>query len=97
MNCSAQNAIIWSSETIIGHGRGISFDSSDEINLPKMEGNATGILLQTNPLLVSSLFFNLTADRVQTNCTDSQFISTAEISSVYPSEFQAVIAILTIK
>ena len=90
LNCSAQNAVQWSSESIIGHGLSISFDNSDEINSTKMEGNATGTLLQTNPLLVSSFSFNLTADRVQTNCTDSQFMSTTEISSVYPSEFHTL-------
>ena len=90
LNCSAQGAAEWTSVYILGTGRSISFDNTDSINIPETIGNGTGVLLETNPRIVTSLSFTLTTDRVETSCTNSQLRATSTISSVQDSEFKVV-------
>ena len=90
LNCSAQGSVTWESDDILGPGQRILFVSGDSINTSLTEGNGTGVLLETDPRFVTSLSFNLTADRVETSCTDYQSNTTTTISSVQPSEFQVI-------
>ena len=90
LTCSAQVSATWTSDDILGPGQTINFDSSNSINTPVTIGNGTAVLIETDPRIVTSLSFNLTTDRVETSCTDSQLRTTRTISSVQPSVFQAV-------
>ena len=94
LNCSAQDSARWRSGDILGPGRIITFVSSDSINTPRIVGNGTGVLLETDPRIVTSLSFNLTTDRVETSCTDGQAMTATTISSVQPSEFQVCYTIV---
>ena len=89
LNCSAQGSANWISD-ILGIGQTISFANTTQIDLPETVGNGTGILLETSPVIVTSLSFTLTTDRVETRCADNQARTTTTISSVQPSEFQVV-------
>ena len=90
LNCSAEGSARWRSDDILGPGQTITLNSADSINTPMTVGNGTVVLLETDPLIVTSLSFNLTTDRVETSCTDSQFRTTTITSSIQPSEFQDV-------
>ena len=90
LTCSAQGSARWRSDDILGPDQSITFDGADSINTSMSMGNGTGVLLETDPFIVTSLSFNLTTDRVETSCTDSQARPTTTISSVQPSEFQDV-------
>ena len=90
LTCSAQGSARWESDDILGHGQTITLNSADSINTSMTVGNSTAILLETDPRIITSLSFNLTADRVETSCTDNQFRTTTNISSVQASEFQNV-------
>ena len=87
LTCSAQGSARWRSDDILGPDQSISFTESS-INSSETVGNGTGVLIETDPLIVTSLSFNLTADEVETNCTDGQTRTTTTKSSVQPSEFQ---------
>ena len=90
LNCTAQGLARWESDGILGPDQSIDFDDPNSINRPITVGNGTGVLIETNPLIVTFLSFNLTTNRVETSCTDSQLRTTTTISSVQPSEFQVV-------
>ena len=90
LTCTARGSATWESGDILGHVETIHFISTDAINTSVTVGNGTGVLLEKDPRFVTSLSFNLTTERVETNCTDSQLITTTTISSVQPSEFQVV-------
>ena len=90
LNCFAQGAATWTSDDILGPGQSISFINGDSINTSRTVGNGTGVLLETSPRIVISLSFNLTADRVETNCTDNQLRTTTAISSVQESKFKVI-------
>ena len=87
LTCSAQGSATWRSDDILGPNQYISF-SETSINSLMTVRNGTGVLLEKDPRIVTSLSFNLTTDRVETNCTDGQLMTTTTISSVQPSEFQ---------
>ena len=89
LTCSAQGSARWRSDDILGPGQSIGFDSVGSIDIPITVGNGTAVLTETDPRIVTSLSFNLTTDRVETNCTDNQ-LRTTTISSVQHSEFQIV-------
>ena len=90
LNCTAQGAATWRSDNILGPGQTITFTTSSQINSSVTVGNGTAVLIEKDPRIVTSLSFNLTTDRVETSCIDSQLIITTIISSVQPSEFQVV-------
>ena len=90
LTCSAQGSARWRSDDILGPGMIINFDSEDSINTLVTVGNGTGVLLETDPRIVTSLSFNLIADRVKTRCTDNQLRTKTITSSVQPSEIQDV-------
>ena len=88
--CSAQGSATWRSDNILGPGRVIFLTISNLTNSTETVGNGTGVLLKKNlyNIIVTSLLFNLTTDRVEASCTDNQLRTTTTISSVQPSEFQ---------
>ena len=88
--CSAQGSATWRSDNILGPGRVILLTISNLTNSTETVGNGTGVLLKKNlyNIIVTSLSFNLTTDRVEASCTDNQLRTTTNISSVQPSEFQ---------
>ena len=90
LTCTAQGSARWTSDDILGPGQNINFMDIDMINESISMGNGTGILLETSPRIVTSLSFNLTTDRVETNCTDRLANTMTHISSVQPSEFLVV-------
>ena len=93
LTCSSQGSARWESDDILGPGQIISFDDEQSINTSITVGNGTAVLLETDPRIVTSLSFNLTANRVKTHCTDSQLRKTTTISSVQPSEFKVVYSV----
>ena len=90
LNCSAEGSVTWISDDILGPDQSISFISTSSINTSRTVGNGTGVLLEKDPCFVTSLSFNLTADRVETRCNDSQFRTTTTVSSVQDSEFLVI-------
>ena len=88
LTCSAQDSARWISDDILGPDQSISFISTSSINTSRTVGNGTGVLLEKNLRIVTSLSFNLTTDRVETSCTDGLTRTATTISSVQPSEFQ---------
>ena len=91
LTCTAQVSARWRSDDIFGPDQTITFLILNQINSTKTVGNGTSVLLETSPRIVTSLSFNLTADRVETSCTDGQTRTTTRTSSVQPSEFQSYI------
>ena len=90
LTCSAQGSAIWRSDDILGPGQIMYFINSSQINSPVTVGNGIGVLLETDPRIVTSLSFNLTTDRVETGCTNSQTGDITRISSVQPSEYYQI-------
>ena len=90
LTCTAQGSATWMSDDILGPGQFIIFDDADSINTSVTVNNGTAILIETDPLYITSLSFHLTTDRVEASCTDGQLRPTTTISSVQDSEFQVV-------
>ena len=90
LNCTAEGSVTWTSDDILGPDQIITFTRSSQINSPVTVGNGTGVLLEKDPCFVTSLSFNLTTDRVETRCNNSQFGTTTTISSVQDSEFLVI-------
>ena len=88
LTCSARRSARWTSDDILGSGETISFNWFSRTKSPKTKGNGTGILIKKFPCIVTSLSFNLTADGVETKCTDAQHRVSTEISHLQPSEFK---------
>ena len=86
LTCSAEGSVTWRSDDILGLDQ-ITFFSSTSINTSRTVGNGTAVLIKTSPRIVTSLSFNLTADGVETRCTDGQAMFATAISSVQASEF----------
>ena len=90
LTCTAQSSATWESDDILGPNQTITFNGEESINTSMTVGNGTAVLLEKNPHFVTSLSFNLTADRVETSCLNYQLGTTTTISSVQPSEFQVI-------
>ena len=84
LNCIANGSARWQSD-ILGPGQSIDF-VNELINTSKTVGNGTAVLIEKDPHN-TVLSFNLTTDRVETHCTDSQTRTTTTVSYVQPSEF----------
>ena len=91
LTCTAQISATWRSDDILGPRQSIDFLNGDSINKSVTVGDGTGVLIETDPRIVTSLSFNLNTDGVDTHCTDSQLRTTTTKSSVQPGEFQFIL------